>query len=71
MCDTINGKCICFPGILSIPLPNVPFKRRSLLWHCRDDKICKSYWCRNKDSYCDDGSCICHPCGPYASKLLD
>ncbi|KAL8249691.1 hypothetical protein R6Q59_000454 [Mikania micrantha] len=64
LCDTNNGNCICYPGILKLPQPNVPFKRRSLLWHCQNDDICKNYWCDNQDSYCDDGACICHPCGP-------
>ncbi|KAL8229910.1 hypothetical protein R6Q57_014810 [Mikania cordata] len=65
LCDTINGRCICHPGILHIPQPNIPFKRRSLLWFCQNDDICKK-WCYSDDSYCDDGVCICHPCGEIA-----
>ncbi|KAK9051155.1 hypothetical protein SSX86_027781 [Deinandra increscens subsp. villosa] len=65
-CDSRNGNCVCNPGITDAPPPQVQFgiNRRSLSSQCQNDDMCKKYWCHRADSYCDDGACICHPCGP-------
>ncbi|KAL8227673.1 hypothetical protein R6Q57_015257 [Mikania cordata] len=62
-CDSMHGKCICIAGIT---YASVAFgiNRIPLSSQCHDDKICRKYWCRRADSYCDDGACICHPCRP-------
>ncbi|KAL8268840.1 hypothetical protein R6Q59_002638 [Mikania micrantha] len=62
-CDSRHGKCICNAGITyaSVAFGN---NRIPLSSQCHDDKICRKYWCRRADSYCDDGACICHPCRP-------
>ncbi|GKA66502.1 hypothetical protein Tco_0766310 [Tanacetum coccineum] len=65
LCDTSIGKCICHPGIPTIPRHSV---QRSLSWHCDDDELCKKQWCHREDSYCSsDGECICYPCGPSST----
>ncbi|KAF5762086.1 hypothetical protein HanRHA438_Chr16g0783231 [Helianthus annuus] len=65
-CDSRNGNCVCNPGIVDASPPHVPvgINRRSLSSQCQNDDMCKNYWCHRDDSYCDDGACICHPCGP-------
>ncbi|KAK1425536.1 hypothetical protein QVD17_20889 [Tagetes erecta] len=66
-CDSQNGSCICNPRITGTPVAWVQafrINRRSLSSQCQNDNMCKKYWCRRADSYCDDGACVCHPCGP-------